>query len=351
MKHSFYLGLSLLLVLSSFNVYSQTNIFPATGNAGIGTTTPATILEIRKSSVAWWNGTTGYTTPPNTAAIVVANTTAGGYDPALILKMATSTGVLGESAIIGTVGTGAWTNGNSATQISDLYIATRNAGGGVSERMRITSAGKIGIGTTSPIQLLHIRKDQAAYTYIVSDNAGTPGTGTGSGFVNAEGGNILGYFRNERDGTGRQVMGAVGNAPLTFETNSTERIRIKGDGNVGIGTTDPGTYKLNVNGRIRANEVVVNTTGADFVFTPGYKLLSLPEIEKFIKENQHLPDLMPAREMKENGMNVSDMQTKLLQKLEEMTLYIIEQNKTNELQRDEIELLKQQIAILKERNY
>jgi hypothetical protein len=120
------------------------------------------------------------------------------------------------------------------------------------------------------------------------------------------------------------------------------------NGSVGIGTTNPGNYKLNVTGKIRANEVVVNTTGADFVFSPEYKLHNLSEVESFIKENNHLPDITPAAEMKENGVNVSEMQTKLLQKIEELTLYIIEQNKTNELQNREIENLKHEIGVLSE---
>ena len=77
---------------------------------------------------------------------------------------------------------------------------------------------------------------------------------------------------------------------------------------------------------------------------------TLSEVESFIKENNHLPDIASADEMREDGMNLSEMQTKLLQKLEEMSLYIILLNKRNELQSTEIEQLKQSIAILKMQN-
>jgi hypothetical protein len=111
-------------------------------------------------------------------------------------------------------------------------------------------------------------------------------------------------------------------------------------GKIGIGTTNPGDYKLNVAGKIRADEIVVNTTGADFVFAPGYKLPTLSELESYIKENNHLPDLASANEMKENGMSVSEMQTKLLQKIEELTLYSIEQEKKNLALENEVKELK-----------
>jgi hypothetical protein len=111
-----------------------------------------------------------------------------------------------------------------------------------------------------------------------------------------------------------------------------------GNGNIGFGTMNP-SHKLDVNGSIRANEVVVNTTGADFVFDKDYKLPELSDIEKFIQENNHLPDMASSSVMQENGMNVSEMQTKLLQKIEELTLYIIEQNRHIIEQNKRIEIL------------
>lgn len=90
---------------------------------------------------------------------------------------------------------------------------------------------------------------------------------------------------------------------------------------------------LDVNGTIRAKEILVETTGADFVFADDYQLRPLSEVKAFITENKHLPEIQSAQEMQENGVSVSELQTKLLQKIEELTLYLIQQeNRIKELE-------------------
>ncbi len=109
-------------------------------------------------------------------------------------------------------------------------------------------------------------------------------------------------------------------------------LTIKQNGNVGIGTTDP-SYKLSVNGNIRSKEVVVESGWADFVFDDTYQLLPLIETENFIKANKHLPGIPAAREIQKDGLNIGEVQMKMMQKIEELTLYIIALKK-------EIDLLK-----------
>ena len=129
------------------------------------------------------------------------------------------------------------------------------------------------------------------------------------------------------------------NPLLTFYTRSNCKCLSLRDDRVGIGTISP-QYKLDVVGTIRAQELIIETTGADFVFADDYRLRPLSEVEAFITENKHLPEIQSAQEMQENGVSVSELQTKLLQKIEELTLYLIQQEETIQELRQEVEQLK-----------
>ncbi|MCF8309022.1 MAG: hypothetical protein K9I68_08445 [Bacteroidales bacterium] len=116
-----------------------------------------------------------------------------------------------------------------------------------------------------------------------------------------------------------------------------EGIYVAENGNVGIGEVNdmPGDYRLYVEGGILTEKVRVKLQGewADYVFDKDYDLMSLSEVESFIKENKHLPDVPSAKEVKKEGMDVAEMNALLLKKVEELTLHIIElEKKVNELQ-------------------
>ncbi len=130
----------------------------------------------------------------------------------------------------------------------------------------------------------------------------------------------------------------------------TESMRIESGGHVGIGTVDPGSYKLAVEGTIGARAVEVKAgPWADFVFDKNYKLRPLKEVESFITAHQHLPDVPSEKEIKEKGINVANMDATLLQKIEELTLYAIEQNKRMEEQDKRMKAIEKENALLKEK--
>lgn len=112
-------------------------------------------------------------------------------------------------------------------------------------------------------------------------------------------------------------------------------------------TSTTGNYKLFVEGGIMTEKVKValrNTNNwADYVFENNYKLLPLNEVEQFVTKNKHLPGIPSAQELADNGIDVAEMQSKQMEKIEELTLYIIEQNKKLQQQNEEIQSLKIQM--------
>jgi hypothetical protein len=105
-------------------------------------------------------------------------------------------------------------------------------------------------------------------------------------------------------------------------------MRLTNNGNLGIGTANP-DMKLTVNGNIHAEEVKIDLSisAPDYVFKEDYNLKSLEELEIFIKENNHLPEIPSAKEFEENGLMLAKMDMDLLKKIEELTLYTIAQQK------------------------
>ena len=128
-----------------------------------------------------------------------------------------------------------------------------------------------------------------------------------------------------------------------FTSTGVNQFLISALGGVGIGTTNPGSYKLAVEGKIGAREVVVTQAGwSDYVFDDKYELPSLVKVESYIKENKHLPDIPSAKEIKEKGLSVSDMLAKQMQKIEELTLYLIQLKKENEDLKSRVAALERQ---------
>lgn len=120
-------------------------------------------------------------------------------------------------------------------------------------------------------------------------------------------------------------------------------------GNVGIGTTlpsNPNNYKFAVKGIIGAHVVIVensSTTWADYVFEEDYPLMPLSELEAFLKKYKHLPEIPTAEEVGENGHSLGEMNVLLLKKVEELTLYVIEQQKEIEILKNENEIIKESL--------
>jgi len=204
----------------------------------------------------------------------------------------------------------------------------------------VTNKNNIGIGTETPEYLLDINGTAHANNLIIG-NQGTPNS-VGS----VERLSIAPYGH-----TGRWTLSArdiAGTAFLDLNYGSNKLLTLNHSKKIGILTDNPQS-ELDVRGKIIASEVeikVLPTGGADFVFQPDYNLMPLSQVESFVKENQHLPEIPSEQEMIENGLNVNEMQIKLLQKIEELTLYVIEQEKKNEKLQEQINLQNKRIEEL-----
>jgi hypothetical protein len=260
---------------------SGNNIFNTnTGNVGIGTNLPGTKLTIETlyNTQGW------------------KHVGRNGVDSIVV-----SEGIGGVSAALGTT-----TN----------HIMRINSNG--LGRMHIYPNGNVTVGDNNAPATDKFTVQSEGFGLTHTNSTGTITVGT---YIGSFGGATGGW------------LGTKSNNPLNFFTNNGGALMtILQNGNIGIGTVTP-TYKLSVNGNIRSKEVVVETGWADYVFEKKYKLKSLEDVEKFIEQNKHLPGIPSAAEIEKNGLQIGDTQKKMMEKIEELTLYMIALKK-------EIELLK-----------
>lgn len=238
-----------------------------------------------------------------------------------------------------------YTNGNYANRL-DFQVGGNTTCCGET-RMSINGVtGNVGIGTIEPSEKLEINGNILLNSFNVGNENGLFFR-NGFSSVNKYNMSILAFdHNNDSSPDGLSVNGWDG---ISFSTGSNirnERMKITQTGNVGIGTANPDS-KLTVKGSIHAEEVKVDLAIApDYVFEKyydgystlksEYKMPTLQEVEAYTKENKHLPEVPSAQEIKENGLKLGEMNAILLQKVEELTLYLIEQNK-------EIEKLKTKV--------
>lgn len=277
-----------------------TNI--AAGNVGIGINSPDYKLTISSNITQSNNNTNLINLRSQNPTLAFSNENNIGYG---FIKSATiNEPGFGTGLIMGSV------PGQS------LFLSTN-----FSPTMVIGNNNNVGIGNGGGIQPYKLTVNAGTNQYGIVQTDGAIQVGTWVG-------NDGGYF------------GTKTNHPLRFFTNDgLTQMTLLVNGNVGIGTTNP-TYKLSVNGNIRSKEVVVESGWADYVFDKNYALRSLDEVEKFIQQHKHLPNIPSAKEVEEKGLHLGDIQKKMMEKIEELTLYMIEAGKQIDRMQKEIDGLK-----------
>lgn len=226
------------------------------------------------------------------------------------------------------------------------------------------TSGSVGIGTTTPATRLFVRGSRVAdYGLVAVQDADGSGM-TGQAFVSFFGNdNVrMGYFgpsfgsfvvSNDVRGTngnGNKVVLSPDNGKVivggAFTDFGAQNFQVYGStylsGQVGIGTRSPGTFQLAVEGRIGAREVVVTAQNPwpDYVFSNSYNLMPLSQVKDFIKSHHHLPGMPDASSVEKNGIELGEMNSLLLKKIEELTLYLLELKKENEEIKSKLEELK-----------
>jgi len=208
------------------------------------------------------------------------------------------------------------------------------------------TGGFVGIGTAAPQAKLHVFGGGNVM------QIGQPGSGTDNyikfvGSVNSfdVGATASGFWGIADAGVAyRFVVTQPGNVGIGTNTPQA-KLDVNGTVSIGSGNTlinDPtyNDYKLFVNGNIAAKKLKVLQSGwADYVFNPGYILPTLPQVDSFIQKHKHLPAIPSSKEVTKDGIDVGEMQKLMMQKIEELTLYAIEQNKKIDILNKKIEIL------------
>ena len=339
----------------SYNLNLMT--FDQNGYVGVGTSAPATKLEVYGKSANWSETTQG---PALGSVHLTPGSSADHYGSAITFGASDTGGGLTSQA-----GIYVRSDGSYGTK---MYFATTNSyATGSKTAFMIDHAGRMALGTNTPNGRLTVAGQSANW------NETTQGTAIGTihlkpettadhygnaitfGASDMSSGNTAnaGIYVRSDGGYGTKMYFATTNS---YATGSKTAFMIDHAGNIGMGTNTPGA-KLEVNGNIvsqgdiESKKVKVSANPGDwpdYVFEPTYELGTLNSLEQYIQANKHLPEVPSAKEVGEQGIDLGNMDATLLKKIEELTLHLIEINKKQEKMADEMELLKKENAALKQ---
>lgn len=350
-----------------FSLAKAQNFFPPSGNVGVGTgSSPSFPLHIYRNVAT-----------TNSMFVLQDNYASGVTHMGFLGTGPNNFFYLGVGNHLNTSLGGIFQNkfyiANSsftATRFSIDASGTVNIGSAVA-----SGGGKLAVYSTatntSGLQLVNLNSSSAATTgsgkFLAVDATGN---------VVLNNGTINGWTFTGNSGTNptSNFIGTTDNFDLAFRSNNVERLRILSNGNItfgtgtdngkllqvfgagfvsgslGIGTTliSDANFDLFVSKGVRTRKVKVDIdTWPDYVFESGYRLMNLGELEKYIIRNKHLPNVPAASEVRREGLDLGNTQTQLLEKIEELTLYIIQQNRITESLSKEVLVLKEQLHELK----
>ena len=362
----------MLFLINSKNLYAQwkgTSVLTTPGIVGIGTNDPKTLLDLGPAGgVKFLNygsgGTNGYQTgmgvnlgqAQNSFSLFIGGaegTVAGASNFEVVsanesdfpyktyktrLAVNSRTGNVGIGVAAPTANlevAGGWTNGlrvgvtsnraNTSTQLASSLAVLGN------DNMATTVSGAVAWD-------FYNNGYKSSWAGTLLEHIGTGVTGMQYGLPAANQGQLV--FQN----VDNAVIG-TNHSDLFISPNSQLSTAFLWDGSVGVGTTKTYGYKLAVNGSAIFTKAVVKLYGnwPDYVFTPTYQLPSLREVKAYITKHQHLAEMPTAHDIEKDGIDLGDNQAKLLKKVEELTLYVIDLNEKMEKLSLENEVLKKKV--------
>lgn len=276
---------------SGSNIYN-TNA----GNVGVGTSTPGYLLHVAKNM-----------TSPSVRVQNLGGTGGAGFEMVDNLS--------GADWKFKATATGGFKIRDNGSALDVMTVESNS----LANALYVNASGHVGIGTNIPTDgRIEIETGGGLYPFISLD---TWASGN-AGFIFQEANSTLAWIWRSGFNDRMYFSNSAG--------STRPDITIASDGRVGIGTASPATgYALSIEGKAVCTEVLVEAVAnwPDYVFGEDYQLMSLQELESSIKQNNHLPGLPSAAEVEENGVLLGEMQKKLLEKVEELTLYTIEQDK------------------------
>lgn len=287
----------------------------------------------------------GSSTPPLNGLYVSGNTGMGTASPAVRLHLS------GTDEVLRLDGTNPYMQFFSSSTAKSYIqstgndfklgtVATNSSGkvqftAGSSTVMTLTSSGRVGVGTTSPSSTFHVKVNGEAMRVEGTDAFIQFYSGTTAKAFIQRTGNDIKLGTSTGNTTGRVIFGTAGGG---------DQLWLLADGRVSIGTSAAATgYKLSVDGKVMCEELRVEMSPwADYVFHEDYKLRPLAEVESFIHANKHLPGVPSAEEIESAGLDVGQLQATMMEKIEELTLYVIDLQKQNDELRMKVSQLGQE---------
>jgi hypothetical protein len=321
------------------------------GRVGIGTATPADLLHVNGSARFRGQINVGYDPDDfNLGKLAFhPNHTKSGTQYFIGLLSSSSQMTVGGGTNLNLV----FDSGNSVNYGNHIFRkkgwdGSKNV---FSEAMRLTSLGRLGVGTADPVSRLHVKSTGSEADQISLQHSGTKINIASLGQLGNAGSLVLRNYNGQivtalmADGTPSYFMN--GNVGIGVSAPS-QKLQLEGNGlingRLAINAPVDSKYHLLVNGVVKVKEMIVEMDGwADFVFDSTYSLMPIEDVARFVKINRHLPGVPSEQELKQSGINTAKMQAVHMKKIEELTLYVIDLHAKNKVLEARIEALEKAV--------